>query len=175
MNHNMHHEHAGHVAAEPRHTVRNFLPLVVIFLAIIFFTLARQWISGWHVQSAMNDFMAGFFLIFGGFKILKLHAFAEAYATYDIIAKRSMVYAYLYPFIEIGLGVAYLLRLYPTLTNGVTLVLMLVGSIGVALELAKGRTIVCACLGTVFKFPMTYVTLFEDLLMAGMALAMLVL
>ncbi len=174
----MHHHSTNHQnhtpqVNEPGYRLKDFLPLIIIFCIIISFTLMRQWIFAWHIQTAMNDFMAGFFLIFGGFKVLNLHGFAEAYAMYDIIAKRSTAYAYAYPFIEIGLGIAYLLRLYPTPVNIITLIIMLISSIGVAQELAQRRTITCACLGTVFKIPMTYVTLFEDVLMAAMALIML--
>ena len=61
----------------------------------------------------------------------------------------------------------------PTLTNWITLVLMLMSAVGVFNELRKGKEIVCACLGTLFKIPMTYVTLVEDLLMAAMAAWML--
>ncbi len=49
-------------------------------------------------------------------------------------------------------------------------VVMLVGAYGVYLKLKEHEEIPCACLGTVFKVPMTWVTLGEDLLMAGMAL-----
>jgi hypothetical protein len=35
--------------------------------------------------------------------------------------------------------------------------------------LLRKSKIQCACLGTFFKLPMTQVTLFEDLLMVGMA------
>lgn len=153
--------------------IQAYLPLVTIFSVIIGITLLRQWYLGWNVYEAMNDFMAAFFLIFGGFKVLKLDAFAEAYSMYDIMAKRSTFYAYAYPFIEIVLGFAYLLRLAPVPVNLITVILMLVSSFGVAQELAQKRTIPCACLGTVFKIPMTYVTLGEDLLMAAMALTML--
>lgn len=153
--------------------IQAYLPLVTIFSVIIGITLLRQWYLGWNVHEAMNDFMAAFFLIFGGFKVLKLDAFAEAYSMYDIMAKRSTFYAYAYPFIEIVLGFAYLLRLAPVPVNLITVILMLVSSFGVAQELAQKRTIPCACLGTVFKIPMTYVTLGEDLLMAAMALTML--
>ena len=51
---------------------------------------------------------------------------------------------------------------------------MLVGSIGVFQTLLDKRAIQCACLGTVFKLPMTKVTLAEDLGMAAMAAAMLI-
>ena len=46
---------------------------------------------------AMNDFMAGFFIVFGAFKIINLPSFVEAYQKYDLIARRSRAYAYAYP------------------------------------------------------------------------------
>lgn len=122
----------------------------------------------------MQDFMGAFFIMFGSFKLLKLNDFAQAYAMYDLLAQRSSFYAHLYPFLEIGLGIAYLGRFFPTSTNLFTLGLMVLNSVGVAQELAQKREIACACLGTVFKIPMTYVTLFEDLLMAVMAFYMLI-
>ena len=157
-----------------RYSFRDFLPLIIIFACIILFTALRQFMAGsWELINSMNDFMAAFFIIFGVFKIINWHAFAEAYAMYDIIAQRSTIYAYAYPLIEVGLGLAYLFRIYPIATNLITFIVMLISSIGVALELLKKRSIVCACLGVVFKIPMTYVTLIEDILMAGMALGVL--
>ena len=41
-------------------------------------------------------------------------------------------------------------------------------------SLLQRRKIQCACLGTVFNLPMSYVTLTEDLLMVAMAGAMLI-
>ncbi len=156
-----------------RYSLRDFLPLIIIFTAILLFTIIRQYMAGsWQLLNAMNDFMAGFFIIFGTFKIINWHGFAEAYATYDLLAQRSTIYAYAYPLIELALGLAYLFRIYPIVTNVITFIVMTISSIGVILQLLKRRTIVCACLGVVFKIPMTYVTLFEDVLMAGMALGM---
>lgn len=152
---------------------RDYLPLITIFAIIILFVVVRQFYTGPCLIMAMNDFMGSFFLIFGAFKVMNLHGFVEAYAMYDIIAKQSRTYAYVYPFIELSLGLAYIVGWYPFAVNVFTLVLMLVGSLGVALELGKKEPMMCACLGVVFKLPMTYVTLFEDLLMAGMAFVML--
>ncbi len=172
MNNTHNHEHKAETQSS--YTVRDFLPLITLFAIIVLLTALRQWYSGWYWCSAMSDFMGFFFIIFGFFKIINWHGFAEAYATYDIIAQRSRLYAYAYPLIELTLGVLYLARWYPTFTNVTTLIVMLISSIGVANELRKKKTIVCACLGVVFKIPMTYVTLLEDLLMASMALAMLI-
>ena len=122
---------------------------------------------------ATTNFMAGFFLVFSFFKLLDLTAFADSYQMYDVIAARSRVYALAYPFIELALGVAYVVRFEPVLTNAVTLVVMLIGTVGVLKSLLSGRKIRCACLGAVLNLPMTYVTLVEDGLMAAMAAAML--
>lgn len=156
-----------------RYTVRDFLPLIVIFASISVVAFGFLFASGMDWEIGMRAFMAGFFLVFGLLKVLKLKAFAEAYRMYDVLAKRSLAYAYLYPFIELGLGLSYAFGFAPVPTNWVTLAVMLFSALGVYLQLRKGEDIMCACLGTVFKVPMTWVTLSEDLLMAAMAGAML--
>jgi len=155
------------------YTLRDFLPLIVIFSTVLGLTILTQYIRGFSWFNAMSDFMGFFFIIFGSFKLVNLTGFVKAYKMYDIIAQHSTAYAYAYPFIELALGVAYLARLFPFTTNVITLIIMTISSIGVAIELAKGKTIICACLGALFTIPMTYVTLAEDILMAGMALLML--
>ena len=123
---------------------------------------------------AMTHFMAVVFLAFSFFKLLDLRAFAAAYATYDLVAARSRLYALAYPFIELGLGLAYLTGTAPMAASAITLVVMLVSLVGVGRTLLSGRTIRCACLGTGFDLPMSAVTLVEDGAMAVMAAVMLV-
>lgn len=164
----MKHEHI-----HGEYSIRNFMPLIIIFTIIILFVAAKQWYQGYEFHAAMYDFMGAFFIVFGSFKIINLQGFAEAYAIYDLVAQRIPMYAYIYPFLEFGLGLLYMTRMFLTYANIATVILMVVSALGVARELSKKRTIVCACLGTVFKIPMTYVTLLEDVLMAIMALLML--
>ncbi len=155
-------------------TLKDFAPLIVLFALIGLLTGLMVWLHpGSDGLYAMRQFEGFFFLCFAIFKLLNLRGFAEAYATYDLIAKRSTVYAYAYPFIELALGFGYLFNIRTKLVAAVTLVLMLVGMLGVYGELRKKRQIQCACLGVVFKLPMTWVTFLEDGLMAVMALAML--
>lgn len=156
------------------YTIRNFLPLIVLGAIIILFTLTKQVLYGFNLNNAMYDFMGSFFIIFSSFKIINLHGFAEAYSTYDIIAKRYGIYAYIYPFIEFILGVFYIMRFQLMPASWSTLLLMIVSSIGVAYELSQKKQIICACLGAVFKIPMTYVTLAEDIIMGIMAFIMLI-
>lgn len=151
--------------------------LRLLFVIVGYITggvLLRAYIAGdYSLHSLMSNFMGGFFVLFSLFKMIDLYGFAEGYSTYDVIAKQSRAYALTYPFLELALGVAYFTGVFPTVTNLVTLVLMAVGTIGVAKALMEKRTIQCACLGTSLKLPMTKVTLAEDVVMGVMAALML--
>ncbi len=129
--------------------------------------------SSFEWMRAMGNFMGGFFLAFSFFKLLDLRGFVDSFQTYDVVARPVRAYGYAYPFIELGLGVAYLVGFSPVATNLVTLVVMLVGIVGVSQALLQKRRIQCACLGTVFNLPMSKVTFIEDGVMALMAAAML--
>jgi copper chaperone CopZ len=121
----------------------------------------------------MNHFMAGFFLVFSFFKFLDLKGFAESYAMYDLLAMKVPVYGFIYPFIELALGIAYLINFEPQATNIATIIVMGFSSLGVIQSVLDKKKIRCACLGAVFNLPMSTVTIIEDLLMVAMAAVML--
>ncbi|WP_295960942.1 MauE/DoxX family redox-associated membrane protein [Rhodoferax sp.] len=120
-------------------------------------------------METMRYFMAGFFLVFSFFKLLDVAAFADAYAGYDLLARRWRPWGFIYPFVELALGAAYLAHFQPVLTNAVTLVVMGFSAIGVISAVLDKRSIRCACLGTVFQLPMSTVTIIEDVGMVAMA------
>jgi hypothetical protein len=121
----------------------------------------------------MRHFMAGFFLVFSFFKLLNLKGFAESYVMYDVIAKKIPIWAYMYDFIELALGIAYTVDFNPTITNLATLIVMGVSIIGVLQSVLNKKKIQCACLGAVFNLPMSTVTIIEDALMIVMSAIML--
>ena len=124
-------------------------------------------------MDTMRYFMAGFFLVFSFFKLLDINAFADAYSGYDLLARRWRGWGLMYPFVELGLGVAYLANFNPLLTHWVTIIVMGFSAIGVIKAVASKTQIQCACLGTVFKLPMSTVTIVEDVGMVLMAAVML--
>ncbi|MCE8162708.1 MAG: heavy-metal-associated domain-containing protein [Candidatus Moeniiplasma glomeromycotorum] len=154
--------------------IKIYYPLGLIFLYLLGITLLLKNFYQWNWYSWMNFFMAGFFLIFSFFKLLDLQGFFKVYQTYDLIAKKLPLYGYLYPIIELILGLGYLVQIYPLVVNLITFIIMGVSSIGVLISLTKKKSIQCACLGTFFELPMSKLTLFEDLLMLGMAGIMLI-
>jgi hypothetical protein len=153
----------------------SYFPLLLILGYLLGIVGLIEWsLGGFDVNRAMMHFMAGFFLVFSFFKLLNLNAFADSYAMYDIVARRSHAYALAYPFIELALGLAYLVHANSLVTNLITLVVMGVSAVGVIQSLISKKKIRCACLGAVFNLPMSFVTLVEDGLMLAMAAWMLV-
>ena len=155
-----------------------YKPILLIFGYItVIAVIAGNTYHPFHWMTAMNTFMAGFFLALSFFKLLDLEAFAESYAMYDIVAMRFPAWGYIYAFIELGLGLAFITGFQPLLTNSITLVVMSVSIVGVLQAVLNKRKIRCACLGAVFNLPMTTVTIIEDALMiimsAGMILALI--
>lgn len=156
-------------------TFQKLLPLISMFGVIAILTAITMYIKqDYSFMTGMMSMMAYFFLVFGLFKLSNLSAFADAYMTYDILAKKSRTYALLYPFIEIGLGVLYFFVIGGIYRDIFTFIIMTIGTVGVWKALQNKDEIPCACLGTVFSVPMTKVTLFENLFMALMALYMVI-
>ena len=93
---------------------------------------------------------------------------------YDIVAAKWKNWGYVYPFVELTLGILYLLNIAPFATNFATVLILGVSSIGVIKSNIDKKKIKCACLGDVFNLPMSTVTIVEDLTMVAMALFMLV-
>ena len=131
-------------------------------------------VAGVNAMETMRYFMAGFFLVFSFFKLLDVHAFADAYSGYDLLARRWRGWGLIYPFVELALGVAYLANFNPQLTHWATIIVMGFSAIGVIKAVAGETQIPCACLGTVFKLPMSTVTIVEDVGMVLMAAVMLI-
>jgi prepilin signal peptidase PulO-like enzyme (type II secretory pathway) len=122
----------------------------------------------------MYDFMGIFFILSAALKLINLTEFAREYRKYDLIARQSTAYAYAYPFIELSLGVAYLIGWNIYLVNWVTLIIMLINTAGVGYALYKKQDTHCACLGHLMRVPISIFSLIENFLMAGMAAWMIV-
>lgn len=160
------------IAYEPRGFWATYKPLLILALMLAVVPAVALG-TELRLHEWMRWFMAGFFLSFSFFKLLDVKAFADSYRMYDWIAKMIPAWGLAYPFIELGLGLAYAANWNPELTHGTTLVLMLVSAGGVIQSNLQKKAIRCACLGTVFNLPMSTVTVVEDLSMAAMAAWML--
>ncbi|HRN96126.1 MAG TPA: hypothetical protein PLD54_01630 [Candidatus Levybacteria bacterium] len=156
----------------------SYRPLIIIItlitLAVVAVGISDVFQGTFSWELSMQHFMAGFFLVFSGFKLLDLPGFVQGYSQYDLLAMRVRKYGYVYPFLELGLGLLYLTGTVSPAVNIFTFLLMTFSGIGVARKIAKREKFTCACLGTLLNVPLTKITLVEDFGMAAMALLMLI-
>lgn len=162
------------VAEQTKSWFDTYKPILLIFFYISLVTFLVQF-NNHHFDTMqwMQHFMSGFFLIFSFFKLLNIKGFAESYVMYDVLAKQIPAWAYLYVFIELSLGIAFLVNFNPILTNSITVIVMSISIIGVLQSVLNKEKIQCACLGAVFNLPMSTVTIIEDALMIAMSGIML--
>ena len=122
----------------------------------------------------MHGFMGVFLVIFALLKIFNLKGFKRGFTMYDLLAKRVKAYAFVYPFIELALGLAYFAFFMPAATYIATIVVFAFGTLGVLSALRDGLDIDCPCMGSILSVPLSTVTLTEDLAMVAMAIMLLV-
>ena len=148
-------------------------PLFLIFIYLIFGTYYLNQ-HNLELNKVMIDFMGLFFIVFSFFKFLDYSTFPKSFSKYDPLAVKSMLYAKLYPFIELLLGLCFLFNFKIKIISFITLFILSITTIGITKSLVKKNQIECACLGTSMKLPMTEATLIENFIMILMSLNLLI-
>lgn len=152
--------------------IHQLKPLLLIILYITTASILLHY-NNWLWDEFMLDFMGLFFIVFSFFKMLDLNGFAQSFKMYDPLAKRVPVYGWIYPFIETTLGLMFLIRYEINVALIITLIVLVVTTIGVTKTLLAKKSIQCACLGTALKLPMTEATFIENAIMIVMAIMMI--
>ncbi|WP_147678220.1 heavy-metal-associated domain-containing protein [Algibacter pacificus] len=153
--------------------LKQLFPLFLIFGYITVAAILLNY-SPWNGTGFMLDFMGLFYVVFSFFKLLDLKGFPESFKMYDPLAKAVPFYGWVYPFIEVVLGVMFLMRIEISAALIITLIILGITTIGVIKTLLDKKSIQCACLGTALKLPMTKATFIENSIMIVMAIMMLV-
>lgn len=167
-NHMMHHQQAS--------SKLEYLKFTGVMLMITI--LAYIWTPSGNLTlfSYMESFMGVFFVVFAAFKLFNIREFAYGFQSYDIIAKKSIQYAFAYPFFQLLFGVLYLAGNGASLLlNVAVLIVSFVSSIGVAKSILNKEDVHCVCLGNVIKLPLSRISFVEDVGMALMAMVMILL
>ena len=143
-------------------------PLFLIFAYLFAAALLLNY-QDWNIQEAMLDFMGLFYIVFSFFKFLDIKGFPESFGMYDPLAKAIPFYGWVYPFLELLLGVMFLMRFQIKIALVATIIILGITTFGVIKTLLDKKSIRCACLGTALNLPMTEATFIENAIMLVMA------
>lgn len=108
-------------------------------------------------------------------KLQDVERFSSMFLGYDLLARRWVPYATVYPFAEAGAGILMTAGVLTRLSAPVALVIGGIGAVSVfkAVYIDR-RDIRCACVGGATKVPLGFVSLTENVMMIAMAVWMLV-
>lgn len=157
---------------ETKSKFQQLRPLFLIFVYLFTAAFLLNY-KDWDTGEAMFDFMGLFYIVFSFFKLLDLKGFPDSFRMYDPLAKAIPAYGWAYPFIELALGLMFLMRFQIEVALIATLIILGITTFGVTKTLLDKKSIRCACLGTALKLPMTEATFIENAIMLVMAVAML--
>ena len=121
-------------------------------------------------EDFINNSMGSILILFGGLKLYDLNRFSEIFLKYNLISQKLYIYSYIYPFIEIILGLVLFIKYQLNITYFLISILMTISLLSVSISLYKGQKLRCGCLGSFFHLPLSYVTISENVLMLFMIL-----
>lgn len=163
----------GKHVPEPNET--SYRPVLTLFIITALMALATSyalthslWTShtlGWFISFSMT--------ILALLKLQNVEKFSTMFLNYDLLAKRWVLYSYIYPFAEALAGLLMIAGVFYWLSILIALFIGTVGAISVfkAVYIEK-RELKCACIGGDSNVPLGFISLTENLMMIGMALAM---
>nr|WP_229747761.1 MauE/DoxX family redox-associated membrane protein [Marivita lacus] len=158
-----------------------YMPIIAIFGTTFLMALAIIWnlYDGFPVLPFLKWFFAISMVVLAIQKLQDVGGFVNGFLGYDLLARRYVPYAYVYPFAELwaGVGMMALIGTGSTLIWLVAPVGIFIGTIG-AVSVIKAvyvekRDLKCACVGGDSNVPLGAISLSENLIMAGMGLWML--
>ncbi|WP_265091396.1 MauE/DoxX family redox-associated membrane protein [Psychrobacter namhaensis] len=158
---------------------KTYAPIIAIFSVTALMTLALCWAFSISVLSiqALMWFVALSMCVLAIKKLEDLEGFTTGFLGYDLLARRMVRYAYVYPFLEAFAGIA-MLADQPWLNPIAGLVAFTIGLIG-GVSVIKAvyidkRELKCACVGGDSNVPLGAISLTENVTMFGMGGYMLV-
>jgi glutaredoxin len=165
--------HFGLKVADPDAT--SYVPVIALFAMTALMALATSFsvYGELFTLRAAEWFISFSMIVLALLKLQDVDKFATMFLNYDLLARRWVPYASLYPFAEGLAGVLMTAHALDWLSIPLALFIGGIGAVSVfkAVYIDK-RDIKCACVGGSSKVPLGFVSLTENLMMIAMALWM---
>ncbi len=155
----------------------SYVPVLAVFGTAAALAVASAIATGAPNAPALllARFVATAMCLLAMLKLQDIETFSTMFLNYDLLARRVVRYAYIYPWAEFGAGVLMLAGVGGFIAAPVALA---IGTVGAASVIKAAyidrRELKCACVGGGGSVPLGFVSLTENLMMIGMGAWMLV-
>lgn len=164
----------GKPVRDPKAT--SYLPVIAVFAmtALMAAATSQAVLGSPFTLRALAWFIGFSMCALAMLKLQNVESFSSMFLGYDLLARRWVPYAYIYPFAEALAGVLMVAGMLHALSIPIALAIGGIGAVSVfkAVYIDK-RDIKCACVGGDSKVPLGFVSLTENLMMVAMALWMM--
>jgi glutaredoxin len=153
-----------------------YTPVMALFAMAALMAMAASYAAFGTVLTvvAAEWFVAMSMCLLALQKLKNVDSFATMFLNYDLLARRWVRYAYIYPFAEGLAGILMIAGSLMWLSIPVALFIGTIGAVSVfqAVYVEK-RSLKCACVGGDSNVPLGFVSLTENVMMVAMGLWML--
>ncbi len=157
---------------------KSYRPVVILFVMTALMALATSYafLGTVFTARALGLFISFSMVVLALLKLQNVERFSSMFLNYDLLARQWVPYSYIYPFAEGLAGILMIAGVLHWISIPLALFIGTVGAISVfkAVYIDK-RELKCACVGGDSNVPLGFISLTENLMMIGMALAMLIL
>ncbi|WP_307368027.1 glutaredoxin [Brevundimonas sp. SORGH_AS_0993] len=150
---------------------KTYTPVLVVFAVTALMAAAASFAGGTLANPRTPEWFVAFSMCaLAMLKLRDLDGFATMFLGYDVLARRWVSYAYVYPFVELGAGVLMVAGVLHWLSVPAAMFVGIVGAWSVfkAVYIQK-RELRCACVGGDSNVPLGFLSLTENLMMIAMA------
>lgn len=151
-----------------------YLKLISIFLFLIISATTMSTLGGVNVLEWLRWFMGGFMLFFGSLKLMGVETFIKVFPLYDLIAKRIRPYKYIYPFLQIFIGMSFFIGSLDFFREAIVVLMSLASLIGITSVVSKRGAVRFSYLGTILRLRFSTVVIIENTVMIVACLLMLI-
>lgn len=155
----------------------SYQPIVAVFAVTLGLALTTCWAEQGTLPwlRVAELFIAFSMAVLGILKLQDLLSFATGFVQYDLVARRYVPYAYVYPFVEAGAGVLMIAGLATWVAAPAALIVSTIGAVSIIKAVyVEKRDLNCACVGGGSNVPLGFVSLTENLMMMVIAIWMIV-
>jgi glutaredoxin len=153
----------------------SYVPVIALFsiTALAAMALSTALFETPFTVRAAEWFIGLSMVVLAMLKLQDVEKFSAMFVNYDLLSRRWVPYASLYPFLEAAAGVLMLSGRLTGLSVAIALFIGIEGAASVfkAVYLDK-RELKCACVGGSSNVPLGFISLTENLMMVAMALWM---
>ena len=164
----------GKAVPDPKATT--YRPVLAVFAVTALMAIAASYAAFHTVLTVRTGewFIAFSMCALAMLKLQNVEAFSSQFLGYDLLARRWVRYAYIYPYAELAAGVLMIAGVLRWVSVPLALVIGMTGAVSVikAVYLER-RELKCACVGGGSNVPLGALSLTESLMMVAMALWMM--